>query len=43
MEEIVIEKVILFFDSDLGKRVLVVKSVECEVLFMMMFVVEEVY
>ena len=35
-EEIAIEKVISFFDSDLGKRVLAAKSVEREVPFTMM-------
>ena len=42
-EEIAIEKVISFFDSDLGKRVLAAKSVEREVPFTMMLVAEEAY
>ena len=40
-EEIAIEKVISFFDSDLGKRVLAAKSVEREVPFTMMLAAEE--
>ena len=42
-EEIAIEKVISFFDSDLGKRVLAAKSVEREVPFTMMLAAEEAY
>ncbi|MEH7449089.1 helicase-exonuclease AddAB subunit AddA [Bacillus toyonensis] len=42
-EEIAIEKVISFFDSDLGKRVLAAKSVEREVPFTMMLSAEEAY
>ncbi len=37
------KKVISFFDSDLGKRVLAAKSVEREVPFTMMLAAEEAY
>ncbi|MGG3653409.1 helicase-exonuclease AddAB subunit AddA [Bacillus pseudomycoides] len=42
-EEIAINRIVAFFDTDLGKRVLAAKSVEREVPFTMMLSAEEAY
>ncbi|MES9673356.1 PD-(D/E)XK nuclease family protein, partial [Bacillus pseudomycoides] len=42
-EEIAIDRIVAFFDTDLGKRVLAAKSVEREVPFTMMLSAEEAY